>query len=161
MKEGLAAKATSSLWHFLIVPSPQKRRSNASCAEITRTEQSETEKRWKESGSRGNRRKTIKGSSAEIRRGVSVEEGRNRFVMVRVTASPLPPHPLQLFARATLIKQDNLLSNRALPDMASAVTGQNCRSRVHILMIHIRPRFRSLAGNIISRILKEGKRICN
>lgn len=50
-------------------------------------------------------------------RGVA-EGDRNRFVMGRELRPP-HPYPLQLFARATLIKQDNLLSYRALPNMAS------------------------------------------
>lgn len=74
-----------------------------------------------------------------------------------------PISSLQLFARATLIKQDNLLSNRALPDMAvRGKTGQNAerrRSRVHILMIRVRPGSRSPAENIIPRMLREGRRI--
>jgi hypothetical protein len=42
------------------------------------------------------------------------EGGRNRFAMARAYVT-LPRLPLQLLARATLIKQDNLLSNCALP----------------------------------------------
>lgn len=73
----------------------------------------------------------------------------------------LPRYPLQLFARATLIKQDNLLSNpRAAryDGIFATEPGRNCRSRVHILMIHVRSRFRSLAENIIQRTLRERKR---
>lgn len=45
VEEGFAGEAASSPWYFLIVLPPQKRRSNAPCAEITRAEQSETEER--------------------------------------------------------------------------------------------------------------------
>lgn len=118
-RERKGRSPASSPRHFLIVPSPQGRRSNASCAEIThgpsRVKQMSD---GEESGNEWEREESDRGFP---QRKAEIDSWRFELrLLLPPHPPPSPPYPLQLLACATLIKQDNLLSNRALPDMASA-----------------------------------------
>lgn len=107
---GAEAASSSSRWCFLIVPSPQKSRSNASRAEITRG-RSEIGSGCRK-GERGTEREG-EGGGEETIGGSSGRGGRQKSIRDGSRAMASRPYPLQLFARATLIKQDNLLSYAA------------------------------------------------
>lgn len=77
-ERGRVARRRSSLVAMALFNrpvSPQKRRSNVSCAEITRADRSETEKRWKESGSRGYGGDGFHGDASRTGRQKSIRDG--------------------------------------------------------------------------------------